>query len=172
MSPRNYMEQDFEEHIEEHLLNSKYHKRLPEDYDKDFCLIPDEVLQFVKASQPKEFEKLEKKIEKVKGDLWDAIEEDRCGDEMLSNKMEQLREWNEKLEEDYERIDRKLAGMESNLAFLEKTLAKWKSGVWIMLVLVILFLVLSFGWSGLIRILLALFNWFLSIFGLLIENSA
>jgi len=91
---------------------------------------------------------------------------------MLSNEMEQLREWNEKLEEYYERVDRKLAGMESHLAFLEKTLTKWKSGVWIMLVLVILFLVSSFGWSRLIRILLALFNWFLSIFGLLIENSA
>ena len=124
------------------------------------------------AMSPEEFEKLEKKIENVKDDLWDAIEEDRCGDEMLSNEVEQLREWNEKLEEDYERVDRKLAGMESHLAFLEKTLAKWKSGVWIMLVLVILFLVSSFGWSRLIRILLALFNWFLSIFGVLIENSA
>jgi len=124
------------------------------------------------AMSPEEFEKLEKKIENVKDDLWDAIEEDRCGDEMLSNEMEQLREWNEKLEEDYKRVDRKLAGMERHLAFLEKTLAKCKFGVWIMLVLVILFLVSSFGLSGLIRILLALFNWFLSIFGLLIESSA
>jgi FtsZ-binding cell division protein ZapB len=121
---------------------------------------------------PEEYEKLEKKIESVKDDLWDAIEEDRCGDEMLSNEMEQLREWNEKLEKDYERLDRKLAGMESHLEFLEKTLAKWKFGVWIILVLVILFLLSSFGWSRLAGILLSLFNWFLSIFGLLIESSA
>ncbi|MDT8300382.1 MAG: hypothetical protein RQ760_02790 [Sedimentisphaerales bacterium] len=94
---------------------------------------------------PEEFDRLEKKIENVKDDLWEAIEEDRCGDEMLSNEIEQLREWNEKLEEDYDRVDRKLAGMESHMAFLEKTLAKWKTAVWIMLVLAILFLLSSFG---------------------------
>ena len=43
------------------------------------------------AMSPEEFEKLEKKIENIKDDLWDAIEEDRCGDEMLSNEVEQLR---------------------------------------------------------------------------------
>ena len=32
------------------------------------------------AMGPEGFEKLEKKIENVKDDLWDAIEEDRCGD--------------------------------------------------------------------------------------------
>ena len=59
MAP-NYTEQDFEEHIEEHLLASGYHSQPPEDYDKDLCLIPDEVIAFIQATQPKEYEKLEK----------------------------------------------------------------------------------------------------------------
>jgi len=63
MSPKNYLEQDFEEHIEEHLLNSGYRKRLPEHYDKDLCLIPDELLRFVQETQPKEFEKLRKQYQ-------------------------------------------------------------------------------------------------------------
>lgn len=60
MSPRNYLEQDFEEHIEEHLLKSGYHKRQPEDYDKDLCLIPDEVIRFIQSSQPKKYKNLQK----------------------------------------------------------------------------------------------------------------
>jgi type I restriction enzyme, R subunit len=56
----NYKEINFEEHIEAHLLGSGYHKRLPEEYDKSLCLIPDEVLQFIQSTQPKEFQKLEK----------------------------------------------------------------------------------------------------------------
>ena len=58
----NYREMNFEEHIESHLLNSGYRKRAPEEYDKALCLIPDEVLQFIQATQPKEFEKLEEKF--------------------------------------------------------------------------------------------------------------
>jgi type I restriction enzyme R subunit len=57
--PRTYLEQDFEEHIEQNLLSSGYSKRLPEDYDRELCLIPDEVLKFVQESQPREYEKLE-----------------------------------------------------------------------------------------------------------------
>ena len=56
----NYKEMNFEEHIESHLLNSGYRKRTPEEYDKALCLIPNEVIQFIQATQPKEFEKLEK----------------------------------------------------------------------------------------------------------------
>lgn len=56
----NYREMNFEEHIESHLLGSGYRKRAPEEYDKALCLIPDEVIQFIQATQPKEFEKLEK----------------------------------------------------------------------------------------------------------------
>ena len=56
----NYREMNFEEHLESYLLNSGYRKRVTEEYDKALCLIPDEVIQFIQATQPKEFEKLEK----------------------------------------------------------------------------------------------------------------
>jgi type I restriction enzyme R subunit len=35
-----------------------YHQRLPEDYDRSLCLIPRDVIDFVLATQPKEWEKL------------------------------------------------------------------------------------------------------------------
>jgi len=60
MQPQTYKEQDFEEHIEQYLLKSGYQKRYSEDYNKDLCLIPDEVIQFIQSSQPKEYEKLQK----------------------------------------------------------------------------------------------------------------
>ncbi len=63
MTPQSYLEKDFEEHIEEHLLNSGYHKRLTEEYDKDLCLIPDEVIHFIQSTQPKEYEKLQKQYD-------------------------------------------------------------------------------------------------------------
>jgi|TARA_Y100000310_G_C20692887_1_gene823515 type I restriction enzyme R subunit len=44
----NYTEQDFEEHIEEHLLNSGYVKGDSALYDKNLCLIPSEVIAFIK----------------------------------------------------------------------------------------------------------------------------
>lgn len=56
----NYKEIDFEEHIEAHLLNTGYHKRKPEEYDKSLCLIPAEVLQFIQVTQSKKFQMLEK----------------------------------------------------------------------------------------------------------------
>jgi len=59
MTP-NYTEQNFEEHIEEHLLASGYHANVPEAYDKTLCLIPAEVLRFIQETQPNEYEKLEK----------------------------------------------------------------------------------------------------------------
>ena len=55
----NYLEQDFEEHIEEHLLNSGWRKGHSQDYDKELCLIPSEVLTFIQDSQPDEYAKLE-----------------------------------------------------------------------------------------------------------------
>ena len=64
MTPQSYLEKDFEEHIEEHLLNSSYHKRLPEDYDKDLCLITDEVIHFIQSTQPDEYENLIKQYGK------------------------------------------------------------------------------------------------------------
>lgn len=54
-----YTEKDFETHIEEHLLNSGYQKNASKEFDKDLILIPERVLEFVKNSQPKEFQKLE-----------------------------------------------------------------------------------------------------------------
>jgi len=39
MTPPVYLEQDFEAHIEQHLLNSGYHTRTPSEYDKEVCLI-------------------------------------------------------------------------------------------------------------------------------------
>jgi len=60
MAPQSYLEKDFEEHIEEHLLDSDYNKRLPEDYDKDLCLIPGEVIHFIQSTQPDEYENLVK----------------------------------------------------------------------------------------------------------------
>ncbi|MBN1573613.1 MAG: type I restriction endonuclease subunit R [Deltaproteobacteria bacterium] len=60
MTPQSYLEKDFEEHIEEHLLSTGYLKRLSEEYDRSLCLITDEVLDFVKSTQPKEYEKLER----------------------------------------------------------------------------------------------------------------
>lgn len=59
MSPQNYLEQDFEEHIEINLLNSGYIRNISETYDKNLCLIPDEVITFLKETQPEEFKKLE-----------------------------------------------------------------------------------------------------------------
>lgn len=44
MTPQKSTEQNFEEHIEEHLLNSGYQKRQPEEYNVDMCLIPDDVM--------------------------------------------------------------------------------------------------------------------------------
>lgn len=55
-----YKEQDFETHIEEYLLQSGYHKCLPEEYDKGLCLIPIEVIHFIQGTQKKEYERLEK----------------------------------------------------------------------------------------------------------------
>ena len=53
-----YTETDFENHIESQLNQSGYRSLPQADYDKDFCLIPHEVLQFIQATQPREYQKL------------------------------------------------------------------------------------------------------------------
>ena len=58
--PKTYQEQDFEAHIEEHLLASGYTSRPPAAYDRALCLIPEQVMAFIRASQPQEYEKLQK----------------------------------------------------------------------------------------------------------------
>ena len=59
MSPTNYTEQDFEEHIEEQLNNSGYHIVPPTEYDKTLCLIPSKLIEFIQETQSKTFKKLE-----------------------------------------------------------------------------------------------------------------
>ena len=58
MSP-NYIEQDFEEHIEKHLIQSGYSSLKSTTYDKTICLVPSKLIEFIKESQPKTFKKLE-----------------------------------------------------------------------------------------------------------------
>ncbi len=57
--PQNYREQHFEDHIEQHLLQSGYRKGLAAEYDKDLCLMPEEVIRFLQSTQPNEYAKLE-----------------------------------------------------------------------------------------------------------------
>ena len=54
-----YKEENFEDHIEAHLNRSGYHSRQSVLYNKDLCLIPTETLQFIRDTQPKEYQKLE-----------------------------------------------------------------------------------------------------------------
>ena len=54
-----YTETNFEDHIEERLNQSVYDSLSPADYDKYLCLIPDELLRFIRDSQPEEYRKLE-----------------------------------------------------------------------------------------------------------------
>lgn len=57
--PTNIREIGFEEFIESHLLDvHSYIKRSPQDYDKDLCLDRELVLQFVKGSQPDQWQSL------------------------------------------------------------------------------------------------------------------
>ncbi len=55
-----YTEQNFEDHIEQHLNRSGYQSRQSAIYDKFFCLISDEVLQFIQETQPNEYQRLER----------------------------------------------------------------------------------------------------------------
>ena len=59
MSPQSYKEQNFEEHIEQNLLESGYHKKHSDDYNKDHCIIPSEVINFIKSTHPEEFKNLQ-----------------------------------------------------------------------------------------------------------------
>jgi len=56
---KNYLEQDFEEHIEESLINSGYTSSDPSIYDKTLCLIPTQLIRFIQQTQSKTLEKLE-----------------------------------------------------------------------------------------------------------------
>lgn len=55
----NYLEQDFEEHIEEHLVGSGYASSDPTTYSKTLCLIPAQLIEFIQETQAKTLQKLE-----------------------------------------------------------------------------------------------------------------
>ena len=57
---RTYTEENFEDHIEQHLNQSGYRSLQPTDYDKLLCLIPDETLQFIKDTQSEVYQRLER----------------------------------------------------------------------------------------------------------------
>ena len=54
-----YTEKKFENHIEQQLNQSGYRSLLPTDYNRYLCLISDEVLQFIRDTQSKIYQKLE-----------------------------------------------------------------------------------------------------------------
>jgi type I restriction enzyme, R subunit len=58
--PKQPTETRFEDHIEQHLLTHGYHKGKSTDYDPALCLIPTEVIAFIKATQLDQWQKLEK----------------------------------------------------------------------------------------------------------------
>ena len=60
MSPAHPTEKRFEDHITDHLVASGYAQRQPSSYDKALCLIPDDVIAFVQATQLDQWQKLEK----------------------------------------------------------------------------------------------------------------
>ncbi len=49
--------------LQEDVAPGGYHKRRSEDYDKALCLIPGDVLSFIYATQPKEWEKFKRQHE-------------------------------------------------------------------------------------------------------------
>jgi type I restriction enzyme R subunit len=50
-------EKNFETTIEQSLLQSGYTSRNPSDYDRALCLIPQDVFNFIQATQPQEWQK-------------------------------------------------------------------------------------------------------------------
>ena len=51
-------ERAFEDAIEASLLRSRYNRRTAEQYDRTLCLLAQDVLDFVLATQPKEWARL------------------------------------------------------------------------------------------------------------------
>ena len=58
MSGLSPTELKFEEHIEKHLNSIGYSSTNFSEYDRNLCLIKDQVINFIKQSQPKNWEKL------------------------------------------------------------------------------------------------------------------
>ena len=66
MSPTNYTEQDFEEHIEAQLKNNGYHTVPPTEFDKTLCLIPSKLIELIKLIKLLKVLKLLKLIKLIK----------------------------------------------------------------------------------------------------------
>ncbi len=60
---RTYTETNFEDYIEAHLIRSGYRSRQPVFYNRRLCLIHDEMLDFIRATQLKAYQKLERQYE-------------------------------------------------------------------------------------------------------------
>ena len=58
MSPISPNERRFEEHIERELNSLNFCSRNYKDYDRELCLIQDEVIDFIKDTQPEKWDKL------------------------------------------------------------------------------------------------------------------
>ena len=58
MSPIAPNEKRFEEHIERELNSLNFCSRNYKDYDRELCLIKDEVVNFIKDTQPEKWDKL------------------------------------------------------------------------------------------------------------------
>jgi type I restriction enzyme, R subunit len=52
-------EKNFEASIEQSLIDSGYNRRTSDDYDRASCLIPQDVFDFIHATQPKEWQKFQ-----------------------------------------------------------------------------------------------------------------
>ena len=59
MTPQHPTERRFEDHIEHHLIQSGYDSVDPTLYDKSLCLISTKLLDFIKSTQEKTYQKLE-----------------------------------------------------------------------------------------------------------------
>ena len=58
MSTQSYREANFEDHVAQGLTASGYRLLPPEAYDRDLVLIPEELVAFVRATQPDEYDRL------------------------------------------------------------------------------------------------------------------
>ncbi len=73
-------EKNFEATIEQSLLANGYRKRDPKDYDRSLCLIPNDVFDFIYATQPQEWEKFQQQ------------EGDEAKQKLLQRLMQQVRD--------------------------------------------------------------------------------
>ena len=71
---RTYTEENFEDHIEQHLNQSGYRSLQSSHYSKSLCLISSETLRFIQMTQLEEYQKLERQYDAATSDkLLDRI---------------------------------------------------------------------------------------------------